>query len=190
MDPIRVFVGTEPRQYVPQLVLADSIRRNTTSPVDIRFCTQDQKRIGGTKFGFVRYMVPSYCDFRGKAIYLDADMVVLRDIKELWSSLPDDASLNVVHQPEGFYDGKPAEPDNYTSVMVLRCDRLRTWDPVTLFNNVVPNKQAVKDGEIRYRDFMTLRWFDASQIAPLDPRWNHLNIVRHDTCLIHFTHAR
>lgn len=189
METIRVYVGTEPMQYIPQQVLGDSIRRTTRQPVEVHYCFQNKKRVGGTNFGFVRFMVPFFANYTGKAIYLDADMVVLHDIKDLYDSLPDDAWVNFVRDAEGFFGEKPAVRDNYTSVMVLRCDQLKDWDPETMFDHVVPNKATLKEGEMHYRDFMKLTWFDQSKIAELDPRWNHLNIVRDDTKLIHFTHV-
>ncbi len=187
MEPVRVFVGTEPKQYIPQQVLGDSIRRRVSGEVEVHFTTQDIPRKGGTGFGFVRYLVPSLCGYEGKAIYLDADMVVLTDIRELHDSLDDSHSVAIVQEAEGYFGGKPVPKDNQTSVMVMNCAKLKSWDPKTLFDNVVPNKVEPADGQIRYRDFMKMPWFDQSQIQPLDPRWNHMNIVRPDTKLIHFT---
>jgi len=80
---IRVVIGTEPNQYVPQKVLEYSIRTNTDADVDIRFVHQSEKRMGGTNFGFVRFHVPEIFGFEGRAIYLDADQLVLGDIAEL-----------------------------------------------------------------------------------------------------------
>lgn len=189
MEPIRVFIGTEPKQYIAQTVLADSIRRSTSSPVEIRFCFQQQKRVGGTNFGFVRFMVPSYCNFQGKAIYLDADQLVLQDIRGLWDSLPDDKDLAFVQGGEGMFGNRPVKQANHTSVMVMNCERLKAWDPHTIFNNVVSDKSPLQDGQIHYGDFMYLKWFDLNGLEPLDPRWNHMNILREDTKLIHFTHV-
>lgn len=190
METIKIFVGTEPLQYIPQMVLADSIRRTTSSPFEIKFCTQQQKRMGGTNFGFVRFMVPSYCNFEGKGIYLDADQLVLQDIKGLWNALPEGSDVGFVQDAEGFFGDRPAVRANHTSVMIMRCDMLKTWDPSKIFDRVVHNKtEQLAEGQMRYRDFMYLNWHDLSKMTPLDPRWNHLNILRDDTKLVHFTHV-
>ena len=38
-----------------------------------------------TPFSFQRFLIPELCGYSGKAIYLDADMQVFRDIRELWN---------------------------------------------------------------------------------------------------------
>src|SRR5690606_14692 len=40
---------------------------------------------GCTGFTNLRYIIPELCGYRGYAIYLDVDMLVLADIAELWS---------------------------------------------------------------------------------------------------------
>lgn len=42
-------------------------------------------RSWGTPFTGFRFAVPELCNFEGRAIYLDADMLVLGDIDDLWS---------------------------------------------------------------------------------------------------------
>lgn len=42
------------------------------------------KKGWGTDFSCFRFAVPELCGFEGRAIYLDADMLVLHDIKDLW----------------------------------------------------------------------------------------------------------
>ena len=74
--------------------------------------------------------------------------------------------------------------------MVLNCEILTDWKPETMFDNVVPNRAELKEGQIHYRDFMKLDWFDQNQIKAIDPRWNHFNIVESDSKLTHFSYVR
>ena len=74
--------------------------------------------------------------------------------------------------------------------MALDCEKLRDWNPDTMFAHVVPNRSELQPGQIHYRDFMMLTWFDQSQIQPIDPRWNHFNIVEPDSKLTHFSYVR
>ena len=74
--------------------------------------------------------------------------------------------------------------------MVLNCEKLKDWMPDILFNNVVSNKAELLNGQIHYKNFMKLDWFDQSQIQSIDPAWNHFNIVKKDTKLTHFSHVR
>ncbi len=190
MDPVRIFVGTEPSQYIAQQVLGDTIRKHTSSPVEIRYTRQELPRQGGTKFGFVRFMIPSLCGFQGKAIYMDADIVVYADIRELWDQLSDEKALGLVHDPVGIWGDKPVKKGIHSSVMVMNCERLADWKPEALFKNVVSGKKELQDGQVRYSDFMSMKWVDPAIIQPIDTCWNHYNIVREDTKAIHFSHVR
>lgn len=186
---INVVIGTEDNQLIPQKVLEYTIRQHCKGEVDIRACRQSEPRMGGTKFGFVRFHVPSIFNYEGKAIYLDADQIVLTDLQELVDHLEEQFCLALVKDPVGFFGNKPAPPRYETSVMVLNCDKLKHWQPQTLFNNVVPNDSVLQPGQIHYRDFMWLEWMDKSEIQLLEPGWNHFNILKEDTKLIHFSHV-
>ncbi|MEC4984355.1 MAG: hypothetical protein SAJ37_04260 [Oscillatoria sp. PMC 1068.18] len=186
---IKIVIGTEKNQYLAQKVLEYSIRSHTSAEVDIRFVTQTQKRVGGTKFGFVRFLVPSIFDYEGTAIYLDADQIVLTDIQELANSLKPESTLALVSNLEGYFGGKPVPQRKETSVMVMNCAKLKHWNPETIFNNVVPNDSSLEPGQIHYRDFMWLKWMDDREIQELEPTWNHFNILREDTKLLHFSHV-
>ena len=143
-----------------------------------------------SEFGFVRFMVPSLNNYHGKAIYLDADQLVFTDINEMVDELDDTYAIGLVNKPEGTFGKKPVGQINQTSVMVLNCEKLKDWDPNTMFNHVVPNRAKLEDGQIHYRDFMKLDWFDQDQIKAIDPRWNHFNIVKPDSKLTHFSYVR
>jgi lipopolysaccharide biosynthesis glycosyltransferase len=187
---IKIVIGTEPTQYVAQRVLEYSIRKHASAEVEVIGGQQSQKRLGGTKFGFVRFLVPSLCGYQGTGIYMDADQVVLGDVIELAGSLQPPHMVGLVRDIEGTFAGEPVAPRNETSVMVLDCASLKSWDPQTMFDQVVPNKAPLQPGQIHYKDFMRLTWLDQDLIQPIDPRWNHYNLVREDTRLVHFSHVR
>ncbi len=187
---LKVIIGTQRNQFVPQRVLEYSIRKHSSKEVDVRPTFQQGRSKGGTNFGYVRFCVPQICGYEGINIYLDADQLVLTDIHQLAQELDSSHVVGCVREIEGTFAGKPVEERNETSVMVLNCAKLRAWDPDRLFENVVKNKAKPKDGEIRYRDFMKLTWFDRDLIQAIDPRWNHYNIVRDDSKLVHFSHVR
>jgi lipopolysaccharide biosynthesis glycosyltransferase len=190
MAMIQIAIGTQANQYVGQKVLEYSIRKHTRAELDLRFETQTQRRIGGTRFGFVRFTVPALFGYRGRAIYMDADQLVFGDVQELVDQLDDDHAIGIVRDLEGTFAGEPVEPRNETSVMVLDCEKLKSWDPETILAAVVPNDAPAAAGQIHYKDFMRLAWVDPSLIQEIDPRWNHYNLVRDDTRLVHFSHVR
>lgn len=171
-------------------MLEYSIRKHTSAEVEILPTRQNVQRVGGTHFGFVRFCIPSMFDYEGRAIYMDADQVVLADVEELFESLDGDHAVALVQRPVGLFAGRPVKPRNETSVMVLDCEKLKGWDPDHLFENVVPNRARLRPGQIRYKDFVRLEWLDPAMLQPLDPRWNHYNVVHEDSKLVHFSHVR
>lgn len=186
---ITIIVGTEPNQYVAQKVLEHSIRTNTRADVSIRFVEQKEHRLGGTNFGFVRFYVPRLANYTGRAIYMDADQLVLGDVAELEAALHEPHAIAVVSHPEGTFGGKPVPERHQSSVMVLDCAKLTDWTDA-LFERVVPNADEPGPGQHRYKDFMYLSFVPPALLQPLDPRWNHFNIVRSDTRLVHFSYVR
>lgn len=187
---LTVYIGTEDDQLIPQKVLEYSILKNAKKPVQVKAVKQEVERVGGTNFGFVRFFVPELNNYQGKAIYLDADQLVFADINELAELLDDEHSIALVNQPQGTFGAKPVGQHNQTSVMVMDCVQLNDWNPDTMFQHVVPNRAELAPGQIHYRDFMMLSWFDQNKIQPIDPRWNHFNIVEPDSKLTHFSYVR
>ncbi|WP_338430715.1 glycosyltransferase [Synechococcus elongatus] len=186
----RIYIGTEANQYLAEQTLIYSIRKHLSDPnIEIIPLTQTQRRVGGTRFGFVRFTLPQAMGYQGKALYLDADQLALTDLAPLFDLLPEDKAIACVYEAEGLYNGKPHVHTWHTSVMLLDCAQL-PWQPDELFALVVPNKQEPLPGQIRYRNFMELQWFEQDRIAKLPPSWNHFNIVTPETNIVHFSHVR
>ena len=91
-EPIIVCVGTDHEQHLAERALEASIRRNTTGPVEIHWMRQGDPGWdwGGTDAGWAtpftlfRYQIPEYRERRGRAIYMDVDMLAVGDLRELW----------------------------------------------------------------------------------------------------------
>lgn len=91
--PIRVFVGAGAKQLVPALVLQHSILKHATASVavtpmiawEIPAPKHPQNR-SRTPFSFQRFMIPEKCGYKGHAIYLDSDMLVFADIRQIWEA--------------------------------------------------------------------------------------------------------
>lgn len=103
-EVIKVFVGCDPNNCdLEQMMVLDySIRKHTQHPVEIVWMqlshdpkspwySNQETREGwhtekwATPFSGFRWAIPESCNFQGRAIYMDADVVVLCDIAELWS---------------------------------------------------------------------------------------------------------
>ncbi len=189
---LRVFIGTEENQLIPCMVLEYSIKKTATAPVDVKAVYMNtEERKGGTNFGFVRFSVPKLSDYKGVSVYVDADQLVLGDITKLPAYLDGSKyDLALVKQPEGFFGKKEVPKHNQTSVMVLNCEKLTHWKTPDMYSNVVGNRDEVKEGQIMYRNFMKLDWYDQSKIQELPPEWNHYNVIKENTKLVHFSHVR
>ncbi len=102
-ETIRVFVGCDPNNCdLEQMMVLDySIHKHTTSPVEIvwmqlsrdpsSYWYSNPETGEGwntskwvTPFSGFRWAIPEYCNFSGRAIYMDTDVVVLSDLAELW----------------------------------------------------------------------------------------------------------
>lgn len=151
---MRVFIGTDPRQPIAWLVLANSIARHSSIPVEITPLVLDQlpiKRRGLTEFTYSRFLVPWLCNFKGRALFLDADMVVTGDIEELANDLSDCASSVRVNQE--------IPPFEQPSMMLFNNYNCQLLTPEYVQNT----KNAMFD----------LAWADHG-VGKFDPAWNVL----------------
>jgi lipopolysaccharide biosynthesis glycosyltransferase len=173
-------------------VLAHSIRRHATLPVDVFPLIdldlpepKDARQGKRTGFSFSRFAIPQLAGYQGKALYLDADMIVFKDIAELWS-IPLEGAKVVIQeeipeakQPRG-KKGAPARRMKQTAVMLLDCGRL-PWDPVKIIEGL--------DGKYTYEDLVyhlcILAETDIRCAIPF--RWNSLETWDESTCLLHYT---
>ena len=192
MEIIRVSIGTEPMQHIPCEVLKASILRRTNRPVEFSQswdkangwhpAMKELPRLKGTKFSRWRWLVPALYANRGKAIYLDADQVVLSDIGELWDALRPGYAFAAVKNAQGIFGKKQPEPGAIqSSVMVMDCERC-DWTALKFCNKVAR-------GEMDYRDLMQAKWLQDADIQELDPAWNHFGIRNTGTKLLHWSHV-
>jgi hypothetical protein len=192
VEPIRIFVGTEDNQMPAARVLEYTIRKHATHPVRVEFMRNYHERIPKerknrprTTFSFCRLQIPALCGYRGRAIYLDADMQAFGDIEELWTRPFGGHRLMVTRQderPAAWKDSTSFHPGRQMSVMVLDCSRL-DW-------NVDEIVEGLDRGRYSYEQLM----FEMCIVPPdeiddtLAPEWNHLE--RYDagtTKLVHYT---
>lgn len=194
-------IGSEPMQLIPALVLKSSILRRTQHPVEFteswspdsgwsRSLTDKPSLKSGTKFSGWRWVVPEVYGNTGKAIYLDADQVVLADIAELWGMLDSGMMFGAVCNvdPAGLWgkttlakSRKRYKNKVQTSVMVMNC-RQCEWDTEKLFMDV-------HVGRLQYRDLMQADFLPRDRIQEISPRWNDFGIVLPETRLVHYSHV-
>jgi hypothetical protein len=179
---IRVFVGAAEPQRIPALVLKRSIISRSEAPISFvrPICDykrhvplpRDKRNRPRTPFSFQRFLIPFLCNYKGRAIYLDSDMLVLGDIEDLWNlPFPDGAAI--LCGPERL--GPPR-----MSVLLLDTSRLpwKPGDPARLLNS----------GFVSYEDLMQKMEGLVGSISPTIPmEWNSLDRRDENTRLIHYT---
>lgn len=181
-SPIKIFVASTLSEWLPMKVLEFSIKETTSYPVEVSaiytFCRtipvpQAIKNRPRTPFSFQRFLIPELCDYSGKAIYLDADMQVFRDITELWNHDFFGCDLQTVHEAKQGRRGQ-------FSVMLLDCESLG-WD----IEQIVADLDA---GKLNYESLMYEMKVAKKVGKDISSDWNSLE--RYDegkTSLLHYT---
>lgn len=167
MQPLRIFIGWDPRQPVAYTVLQHSIVARTSAPVSVvplKIETLPFKRTGLTPFTFSRFLVPWICGYRGHALFLDVDILVLDDVAKLFA----------------LADG--------SAVMVSKNEKRFEWASVMLFDCAHPDNAKLTPEFCETADSLhKISWTES--IGSLPGEWNHL--VGYDepkpASLVHFT---
>lgn len=171
---MRVFIGFDARQPIAYHVCRASVERYAKGRVQVEPVRLDWlpiTRRGLTDFTFARYLVPWLCDFNGPALFLDADIVVRADVRELLDVADPRAAVSVVQGQRAF---------EWPSVMFFRCDAAACK---TLTPEWVNSPETAPH---------TLGWA-RDRLGALPPEWNF--IVGYDACpspewqpkIVHYT---
>lgn len=193
VEPFRVFIGTEDDQVIAHRVLEYSIRKSSSVPVEITPMLnlptpipKDPANRARTTFSFARFAIPELCGYRGRALYLDADMVVFDDIAEL-ANLDFGGHKVLCTRPGERAEGwskfeAPHLGARSVAVMLLDCERL-DWDVKEIV-------AGLDEGRYTYEQLMS----DVCVVEPheigdtLPPEWNHLEQYEPgNTKLLHYT---
>lgn len=181
--PVRVFVGTDRAQMIGVKLLEYSIKKYasmsvTVEPIDDAGIPvpADPANRSRTGFSFSRFKIPELCGYRGKGIYMDADMQVFTDIADLWNRPFDGAKVLYAEGPAA--QGRIPQ----FSVLLLDCESL-DWD----VRKIV---QGFDEGKYAYADLMQriciLPENDKRPGLPFE--WNSLEHYEEGrTKLIHYT---
>jgi len=176
---IKVFIGYDPREAVAYNVLCHSINVRASEPVSITplkldqldgLMWRDRHNLQSSDFSFSRFLVPHLADYKGWALFMDCDMLVLDDLANLWSLRDDKYAVQVVkhdHNPseETKFLNEPQtkyEKKNWSSVMLLNCAKCGA---------LTPDYVNTASGLELHR----FHWLeDEELIGEIPHRWNHL----------------
>ena len=186
-----IFVGMDRSQLFAFQVLEHSIRRY--SSVQLNIHPLDNQRAGipapenlnhgaRTGFSFVRFAIPSLMGYQGRALYLDADMLVFRDIQELFHWDMDNHHILIVGDTGNtrFKNFWARKRQRQCSVMLLDCEKCQ-WDADKIVNGLGKDYSYE---ELMY-EFCILSDLEIATTLPF--RWNSLEHLDANTGLIHYT---
>ncbi len=188
---LRIFIGWDSRFPEPADVLRYSLLKYSSIPLDIRYLklselgiNRSHDPLASTEFTYSRFLVPHLCDFRGKAVFMDNDMLALADVKELDDLAMDRYALRVVqhdYQPTNtvkMYGAvQTAYPrKNWSSLMIMNCAKLGLW-----------TRQVVETQTGAY--LHRFQEIPDEAIGEIPPTWNMLDTMDRSTKLIHYTNG-
>jgi hypothetical protein len=190
IEPLRIYIGASRGDLLGLRVLDHSIRKHASVPVRVIPMVdlpvppaRNPLNRPRTGFSFSRFLVPELAGHRGRAVYLDSDMVVFGDVAELATVPFGDHKVLCTYQeapPAAWADNPAFHTGRHSAVMVLDCDRLK-WDIQQIVDEL-------DEGRVSYEDLMSNLCLDDDEIGLLPQEWNHLErFDPGETKLLHYT---
>lgn len=193
---IPVFIGYDPREAIAFHVCANSIIRNSTSPVAIHpvalnlFKDYNETHTDGSNhFIYTRFLVPYLMGFKGWAIFIDGDMIVRGDITELWNMHKEYLSADVMVVK---HDYKTRMKEKYLGSKNEDYPR-KNWSSVILWNCAsFPNRKLTPEfiQQSTGAELHRFSWIQDDRIGELPKEWNWLPDeygANADAKLLHYT---
>lgn len=175
---IRVYIGYEPKEEIAYHVLASSIMRRSSQPVQItpiilsslaKIFNRERNPLQSTEFSFSRFLTPYLSGYDGWSIFMDCDMLVLDDIANLWNLRNEQFALMCVH-----HEHVPKEKLKFLNQTQTKYER-KNWSSVMLLNNA--RCKALTPAYVETAtglDLHRFKWLEDEEIGEIPGRWNHL----------------
>lgn len=191
---IPIFIGYDSKVKIAYHVLAESILKNSSTPVTIspinlnnlkNIYTRKQDPLASTEFSFSRFLVPYLMNYNGWAIFMDSDMVMLSDITKLWNLRNEDYAIQVckheyIPNSKNKFLGNNQTiyaKKNWSSLMLMDCSKCKT-----LTTEYVNTRSGL--------ELHQFKWLDENLIGSIPLEWNWLVSeypYKEDVYNIHFT---
>jgi hypothetical protein len=184
--PIRVFVGCAPNgmDAESQMVLESSMRRRCDKPIEIVWMAHSSdpdsfwhgwnSKYWKTPFSGFRWGIPEYCGYKGQAIYMDSDMIIMDDIDKLWRE-PFDQGAVIMVASDSF--------ERRTCVAKFDCRKIK---------GILPPVDEIKADKLGHSKCIG-KIFDDGVVQFIDKRWNNYEgmvVDINDKCIVHYTNIQ
>ena len=173
-----IFIGYDPKEAIAFHTCVNSIIRHSSKPVTIHPLAltnisgyTETHEDGSNDFIYSRFLVPWLMSWKGKAVYIDGDMVVTEDITKLFDLAEPYKAVQVVK-----HDYKTSQPKKYLGQKNEDYPR-KNWSSVILWNcahfahrTLTPEFVQSARGSYLHR----FSWLDDTLIGDLPAEWNWL----------------
>lgn len=197
-EPLNCLIGFDDREPICSDVAASSIRRRTDSNVNIKYLKHRELRANGwfkrpwqmdadtgeyrdlidsknfsTQFSHTRFLVPALQQFKGWALFMDADMIFLSDIKHLFALCDDRFAVMCVkhnHHPVQ----NAVKMDGRLQQTYFR----KNWSSFVLWNCSHPANIGMTKEHVNYSkgsDLHAFSWLADSEIGSIPFRYNYIS---------------
>lgn len=202
MEPLRIFIGYDPRESVAYHTLCHSILSRSSIPVafipvnttNLRgIYTRNHDPHQSNEFSFTRFLVPHLAGYKGWAVFMDCDQLVMTDIAGLYRLIdPNKAVMVVKHEYE------PADEEKYLGAKQYKYPR-KNWSSVVLWNCGHAANLRVDPNYVNTApalDLHRFRWLPDELIGELPVTWNwlvgeyhygYMGVYKQDVNNYHFT---
>jgi len=197
MQPLKIFIGYDHAESVAFHTMCSSIIRRASVPVSIvpialstlkDILPRERDPMQSNEFAFSRFLVPYLCNYEGRAVFMDCDMLIIDDIANLFALAVDDYAVQVVK-----HDHTPITDMKYLGQKQTQYP-MKNWSSVMLFNNEkCKNLTPEYINKAPGLDLHQFKWLEGPhQIGDLPLEWNYLVDYyphqRVDTlCNLHYT---
>jgi len=179
-QPFNIYIGYDPVEAVAYHTLCHSILSQSSIPVRITPVNlynlrswfqrpRDPKQTN--EFSFSRFLVPTLQDYQGWALFMDCDMMIRCDIKELLDYRDDKYAMLCVQ-----HDYEPRDDIKYLGNKQLPYPR-KNWSSFVLWNCGHESNRTVRPYMVERLSGLDLHrftWLKDSEIGSLPIEWNFL----------------
>lgn len=194
--PLKIFIGFDQVESVAYHTLCQSILSRSSVPVSFipvkrshlkKIHTRPLDPKQSNEFSFTRFLVPYLSEYSGWSLFMDSDMIVRCDIKELFDLKDYSKSVMCVK-----HDYTPSSKTKYLGNIQYKYEK-KNWSSVILFNNARCRKLTPEYiNKASGLDLHQFKWLDNPDLAigELPKEFNHLVTdmpPNKDAKIVHYT---
>lgn len=192
--PLQVWLGWDSREPVAAEVASHSILKRTQTPVDIKYLKHRELRKQGmfnrpwlvgeqmtdlldnrpfsTEFSHTRFLVPALMGYKGWALFMDSDMLVLSDIAKLFDLFDDKYAVMCVK-----HNHKPNPQEIKMDGRVQADYRRKNWSSFVAFNCSHGSNKVLTEERVNFMkggDLHSFSWLADYEIGALPFSYNYI----------------